>query len=905
MEIQKDFFIRSLVPLWEADKNLPDVKLLKARAYLYLNRRPEALHFLKTTTLPEEKALLHYANANLTDQKDQIEKIDAPLKKMMAKLEYYCLEAKYVTIRKHPDVESILKDIPESWRFLFTAKLLDQDPWAIQSNILLKDYLDKEYPIDGLTMKEQYSAAAASNQIQDKELEFELLYLYHIKKALQSSSLTLVSGSNPHALTDYDYLLLNKAIGEFNLLKTCMFYKYIQGRPEAALDLVNFYLSHYQGHPMFHMMKSFCLFGLLTDRKPKSKSQKIQLLRQIIENCYTGLWWFGEDDRNFKTSKIKEYLNVYGKQAVEKKYPFAALANQSRQFANALTNIYPSPQYFSVEERLQFIHDEFNLFYAFIAKGNHPENSAKLLSRNKDRFKGNPYLTNLFVSLAENEGTPEKIPALYREGIKNSPLSWNYYALLASHYVQKGEFNRANDLFMTYPPFKEPIHEYGRVQLSSQAYFAGNLLFWKGTADAARTFFRISAGLDTGSGASLASQVKLSLIDRDIPKACEYSLMRAKRYNDMYGYTDYMSLLHLLEQSEVAWPLFDSLIGKFSDPHIWSSAFIGHRINNTQKEDFRKWLINRERFVDKRFNYRARFALLSLIDRKPSVEDVKFIGEIERPQSGWPRIKESPKVKKLFDNDTFLVNQMESPLLSYKDKMDLTMKMAGQEHQPYWIERRYMTVGYIYTHLKQRSYEKAFEIFKKLAFTTNFLSSAGRQFLPYLVFAAEKSGNGQILDAMLSKKIVEAGDYDMTLAWAVLDGLKGQDESSLELFESAFNIRPHKDNRLFFPWHQLVEMLEWIYLDTGKKEYLDLALKWSQQYQVIQPMFAWAFSFEAKYTDNPAARRKALAYAQHLDKQSEWISHFSDEDKLKAANWFKKNVSFDPSNQPVTEPKSL
>jgi hypothetical protein len=98
--------------------------------------------------------------------------------------------------------------------------------------------------------------------------------------------------------------------------------------------------------------------------------------------------------------------------------------------------------------------------------------------------------------------------------------------------------------------------------------------------------------------------------------------------------------------------------------------------------------------------------------------------------------------------------------------------------------------------------------------------------------------------------------------------------------------------RPLFGWYQLVEACEWLYEDTKHAEYRSLALYWAKLHQQIQPMFAWAYAVEAKYTDSPVDRLRALAMTLYLDKRSERIAGFSEPDQAKALEWLKKNNPF-------------
>ena len=71
-----------------------------------------------------------------------------------------------------------------------------------------------------------------------------------------------------------------------------------------------------------------------------------------------------------------------------------------------------------------------------------------------------------------------------------------------------------------------------------------------------------------------------------------------------------------------------------------------------------------------------------------------------------------------------------------------------------------------------------------------------------------------------------------------------------------------------------------------------MMVSFAKRYQQIYPMYSWAYAVEAKYTQSPDDRMKALAMAQYLDPYSEWISHFTESDKKKAMSWFKDHNPF-------------
>lgn len=77
LEIQKEFFLRSLYILEQLNEPSMDKTLLRARAYLYLDQRPKALSLIGSPESPEAKAFKEFLDANLPDQEANIQQIES------------------------------------------------------------------------------------------------------------------------------------------------------------------------------------------------------------------------------------------------------------------------------------------------------------------------------------------------------------------------------------------------------------------------------------------------------------------------------------------------------------------------------------------------------------------------------------------------------------------------------------------------------------------------------------------------------------------------------------------------------------------------------------------------------------------------------------------------------------
>jgi hypothetical protein len=108
-------------------------------------------------------------------------------------------------------------------------------------------------------------------------------------------------------------------------------------------------------------------------------------------------------------------------------------------------------------------------------------------------------------------------------------------------------------------------------------------------------------------------------------------LRRARRYDDDHGYRDYMTFEHLMGASSTAWQMFPTLLGRYSYPHIWTSAFVGLRVQQTSRQDLMQWIrdMAARNQTSRQRSFPARFDLLCFIDRPPDFEFADFIDTVD------------------------------------------------------------------------------------------------------------------------------------------------------------------------------------------------------------------------------------------------------------------------------------
>jgi len=401
------------------------------------------------------------------------------------------------------------------------------------------------------------------------------------------------------------------------------------------------------------------------------------------------------------------------------------------------------------------------------------------------------------------------------------------------------------------------------VRMSNCAYEAGLELLWNSAVDESIPLLKLAAGSDTGSGAEMASAALLALLEGDYNQAAYHYMQAVQRYGDNYDVRDYLLFLHLFGYHDQAWALFNTVNIESVSPEIWTVALVGQRMESKSGKEIADWL-SREGMRDVPFDYIARHIFMTaVLDRKPDADLITVINGLNLP-AGDGR-KKSERYRNMYSG---------------------------------FAEALY--------NVRKGEYERAFIIFKEHEYFVH-ASEIYESALPYVYLSAVKSGRLTALENDLSKYGSSGDDFAFHLSRAYIYGVKGEHERAMHHLKYASYRIPGTGKRSIFGWYQLVETCEWLYEKTKKTEYRSQALKWAKIHQRIQPMFAWAYAVEAKYTNSDADRIKAIALTLYLDRQSESISDFSSSSKSEAMEWFNKNNPFisDPQKKHVIETKAI
>ena len=414
----------------------------------------------------------------------------------------------------------------------------------------------------------------------------------------------------------------------------------------------------------------------------------------------------------------------------------------------------------------------------------------------------------------------------------------------------------------------------GGVARANLAFAAGSRLYRTGAYREALPLYIVAAQLNTGGGSSLASAQRLALLTGDWRLATDLSQRQALDENSIYAYRDYLSLLHFRGRSDEAWSLFGALLG---NPHLkgaelWTSTYLGHRMAAASHAEVLTWTgeqLGRCTAEQPECLALTRYLFLaSVTDRLPPLDLDSSIRAVD------PRFERKPHIadEVELDEDTWL----STPLVDDHHRIELAARGLAALHRGQAAD--------------------AFAALDLIGPTSRMA-----EFLPYYAWSAFLSGKTQRIDKYIEmtehnkESLTRSGqeygayEFDRNLAKAFLAGGRGELDGSMRYLRDAVNRRPYTADRLLFTYYQVIETAAMLYQYTGEEAYRAFGFDLAHRYQIIQPMYPWAYAFAALLATPGEQRITYLATAMHLDPNSWRVSLLSAGERNDATRWLASN----------------
>lgn len=849
---QEYLFERSIVVMEGHDTTPGEIKhIILARALYYLNRRPEAIKILKHPKSPEGLALLAYLNGDLPELKRWIAEIEDETYKLFSTIESIDLSVKYEQLPDFGNIDAIISKL--EWQTLVARKLLHNNRSYTQVNIEIKKFLDQKFIIHGYTAESILEGNNALGVKENSSFNIDTSVTRHYYDYLRITP-QITKEFSDRQLCKLDYLDLLHEAGISNLTKQLNIDTYDGNGSEYALAKLEKLDDIYGGHPVFTYLRG-SLLGKMW--KPSINDYLLNERDRLSLQAY--LWWGGQHETFY--SNFSENYTIFDHDYPKRPYWAVVIGDRDKlrrdELSDKILGKIPSKgkqeklpnQIISLAIDLKYTNNNFYIFQSLyeLIKNDISDSQAllnDLLKSCSNRFVGNSLRAEFIAKVGIGRGDSDSKSDVYTKATVSNPLEWGNYMRLGKTHINEGYFDKALDVFLSYPPFRNP-GGLNSVALANNAVEAAAKLFFCGGTDQSMQLLKIAAAYDNGSGATIMSAAILAILDNDFPTAADYFLKLTQEYDDNQGLKNYLAVMFAMGKPNTAWSIIKSVDLANTSPEIWDAIIVGQRIASKSSDEVINLLGSSS--IDNVYDddLDRYFAADSILDRKINIDQINKLVK---------RSKESS-----------------NPVSGYKAEGAIGVNAT-------FAQAYYYMIGH--------DYNQAYNLLSRLR--------GNDVHRPYFVYSGCKINKFQDVKRIYDGKLFESDDdsYYLHLSKAVMYALSNQQDKSIDhLRLASYRIEPDK-YLVVDQWYQLIEFCEWLYDDTDVAGYINLALEWSKNYQRIKPTSAWAYAFEAKYSQNKDDRIKALAIALYLDKNSKRIIRISDIEKMEALKWLENNNPF-------------
>lgn len=828
---------RSLIAL-PAAPDAPLHRVLEARAYMHLARRPYALQVLGDPASPPGRALLAALNGDVPGLEATVGAIEHPLLKLLSEIELvdlyriYDMDAKMKARRS-----AVLASIVQA-PLALELRLPSGEWFMAQAHARIADALRFEQPRRAYWRDQASAWAHWLYWIPDSLAQHEL----RLARSVEQRYLPLwrVRGAEwvgrpaGDRLAEWDYFELLFALNRTALVQTFRSMVQSQDLPQQAAATIEALGDEFVGHPYLTYFHASALDRWGRKQAPGSGAERRLYSRSSALAVATYQWEQGESDIS-SSAEHYIYEREFEKYDDEPPRWYRTNVPKSRLFLDPLSY---TPQQMEREaakaQRSLTFSDRnvgpLNDQLRWLRRAGRVEEALAIVREHDHRFIGAPGREEIVKWMADTEKDPANLLALYRRRLDADPENWDRRWELALAHVDAGRHADAQRLLLEYPAFARRDPD-DRVRLANLAHEAGSLMHRLGEQALAEPLLKLSVGMQTGSAREMRSREFLALNSNDVEGALRQVAHQIERYNDSAAATRDVVFRYLLGRKEEAWARLEEYLMRFdNNEEVWTAALLLHRMEQTGGAAVEAWLA-RVAAGDRRKDYmskalRERYAFLhAFTDRKPSaaaIDQVRRVADANNRSRWYPDIAEG-----------YLA-------LHGNDFPQAAKKLRGPHADLY--------------NLAVNRRESISEL------------------LPYLTWAYVRAGNAEEASKLLEAHRLNIGaDSDYLVARALFDGAAGNHaQAVVSLRRASYRLAPLRA-RSFFPGFVLLEGCEWLFQASRYEPYRELIEDLARRSQIVLP-YPWATTFEAGYAADADARRIAAGAAVILDPQSPRIA---------------------------------
>jgi hypothetical protein len=841
---------RSLIALAALPDDDETARVLRARANLYLYRRPHAVKLLAGLASDEARTLAALADGNLPEAEAHVAKLQHPVAALISAVELERLRARYGATAGHAARRDALLAAHAGYAVLLQSSLSSGDWFHLGVHVVVQQEL--------AARKVSLHAEATGSLFHQL---IDALFGGGANAAFGWLPAIIERGYAPlwerravawraerahDRLAGWDVYDALFAANRAALVRSVHAIGDQQGRPQAAFDLAEGLDPVFLDYPPLAAEKLRAAHKLAERDQPghADSSPQVAQAREIYR------WEGGETHVTNRVDDIAR-LPPGDSYADEPPREWRPLPwNYGDRFASTRLDAKQAERYAAHYSRaLRYTQHE--LWYLertceYLSQIGRAEECAELVRAHDRRFVGHHRRAQFLAARARNAADTSGEIAVLEEAIRGQPEDWSGYMGLARAQLRAWDMTAAQRALNSFPPFaREPEQ---RVALANHAHDGGNLLARAGEPELARPLFERARDYRTGAAAEMWSGLWLALYDEDYGAARDWAERLHRRYRNDWGLTDAAIFSFLTGDAEGGWQRFDQATREFRTATPWEAAFVGHRMAGT--------------------------------DRAGAAA---FAGR-------WKLAGGPPHFEALL-REHFLFNLLMIDRAVDEETLAIMAPFAGKGG-----DRAFVILSAAYHAFKRGDYAGAVPRFRELDDVLINVSvnakRPGAYTVPYTALALAQSGKRAEADALAQQLSERVGrDFYFLLARAYLEGMAGRGEAARQALWHAFIQRHTAADLPIDPSYQLLEACEKLLELTGDAEYRALLLDMTRRLQRFFP-YSWAYTFEARHAADAETRLRAAAIGLYLDPRSERLAGLSEAERKGAQAWLAKNNPF-------------
>lgn len=870
--VRQRLFERSLLALGRVAPEAPNRRVLEARAWAELGRRPKALAVLGDDSTPAAHSLRAYLDGDLPDAGNAIAAIASPLLRFLAGLDQYALQSAYDSDASPQTRHNLLRQVGPDFAPLLAVQLGDQ----AGNPALLTQALEQHFPVPGHGLSEALSREVVAGSA-SRPAPIELAPRLHLDALLAHSRGEVLRRTSAHQPSRGDHLQALLGAADHGVFESLRF-ALARGEAQQALAEIEALAPVYGDHPLLERRRAQALTQLAR-AEPRRALRRSLARRAEQADRRASLWSGGQTEAGGDGSPESALYDADFPRRGDGSPTGQALAISGYESRHAPLD--PGRGYAEMLEHTIHGVRALEQLHARLEAAGENERAQQLALANAHRFRGDPERPDFLRRADPREST--------RDPLLDGSGEWDDYLRLANQHLWQGRIADADRVFHTYLDRARPpaVSDY---ELAVRAWLAGSEMFWRGESERAKPLFELAAQRGGNSSTGHAARYRLHLMAGRYGDALVAARLRAETSRSSYVLRDLLTTLHLVGASDAAWSVFDQVRQVDPKPHVWTAALVGHRMAGLDADTLADWLGDERReLLDLPVQDDLQRHLLRLLQgRAPDLDGPALVTRFHADATRARLARELPP-------DFTLPEEALDARVA--DSAFFAARLAGG-----------------YQAWQRGDYEGALARFSERSSPAPAAGASAEcagilpSFQPYFFWSALAADESELgercatewLAAIRGVSDPEPERLRTFLASsfaAIRAGLGGDPPTALAALRQAFNVRLYTDQRPLHPWHQLVELSEALHRASGEPAYRELALDWARRHQRVQPMFGWAWALEARYLAPGPGRSHALGMALRLDRHSIWLGGIPESERRAALRQLEAEAPAVPSER--------